>query len=150
MGGDSKYLGLWYVMPYVIGLMLFTAFPFVASFYLSFTDYNLLDSPEWVGTANYEKLFTRDRTFDKSLSVTLTYVFMTVPNQTGLRLVYRGGAELQVAGHQPVPHSLLHPLDLGRVRRDCGSVALHLCAIGPDQHDHRGPWRRAGELVWRP
>jgi oligogalacturonide transport system permease protein len=79
MGGDSKYLGLWYVMPYVIGLVLFTAFPFVASFYLSFTDYNLLNSPEWVGTENYEKLFTRDRTFNKSLSVTLTYVFMTVP-----------------------------------------------------------------------
>jgi oligogalacturonide transport system permease protein len=58
---------------------LFTAFPFVASFYLSFTDYDLLSSPEWVGTANYEKLFTRDRTFDKSLKVTLTYVFTTVP-----------------------------------------------------------------------
>ncbi len=79
MGGDSKYLGLWYVAPYAIGLILFTAFPFVASFYLSFTDYNLLSDPEWVGTANYEKLFTRDRTFDKSLRVTLTYVAMTVP-----------------------------------------------------------------------
>lgn len=79
MGGDSKFLGLWYVAPYAIGLLLFTAFPFVASFYLSFTDYNLLSSPEWVGTDNYEKLFTRDRTFNKSLSVTLTYVFMTVP-----------------------------------------------------------------------
>lgn len=79
MGGDSKYLGLWYVAPYAIGLLLFTAFPFVASFYLSFTDYNLLSEPEWVGLANYEKLFTRDRTFDKSLRVTLTYVFLTVP-----------------------------------------------------------------------
>ncbi len=84
MGGDSKYLGLWYVAPYVLGLLLFTGFPFVASFYLSFTDYDLLSSPEWVGTANYEKLFTRDRTFDKSLRVTLTYVFTTVP----LKLVF--------------------------------------------------------------
>ncbi|MFD0981894.1 carbohydrate ABC transporter permease [Tropicimonas aquimaris] len=79
MGGDSKYLGLWYVAPYVIGLLLFTAFPFVASFFLSFTDYDLLSRPEWVGTKNYEKLFTRDRTFDKSLKVTLIYVFTTVP-----------------------------------------------------------------------
>ncbi|MGH1415386.1 MAG: carbohydrate ABC transporter permease [Pelagimonas sp.] len=84
MGGDSKYLGLWYVAPYMIGLVLFIAFPFVASFYLSFTDYDLLSSPEWVGTKNYEKLFTRDRTFDKSLSVTLLYVFTTVP----LKLVF--------------------------------------------------------------
>ncbi|SFB01067.1 carbohydrate ABC transporter membrane protein 1, CUT1 family [Poseidonocella pacifica] len=79
MGGDSKYLGLWYVAPYGIGLILFTAFPFITSLYLSFTDYDLLSSPEWVGLKNYEKLFTRDRTFEKSLKVTLTYVFLTVP-----------------------------------------------------------------------
>ncbi|MFS4439317.1 carbohydrate ABC transporter permease [Paracoccaceae bacterium GXU_MW_L88] len=79
MGGESKYVGLWYVAPYVIGLLLFTAFPFVASLYLSFTDYDLLSSPEWVGTENYERLFTRDRTFSKSLNVTLLYVFLTVP-----------------------------------------------------------------------
>ncbi len=84
MGGDNKYLGLAYVAPYALGLLLFTAFPFVASFYLSFTDYDLLTSPEWVGTKNYEKLFTRDRTFDKSLKVTLSYVAMTVP----LKLVF--------------------------------------------------------------
>ncbi|MEC8581962.1 MAG: sugar ABC transporter permease [Pseudomonadota bacterium] len=84
MGGDSKYLGLWYVSPYIIGLLLFTAFPFLASFYLSFTDYDLLSTPEWVGMKNYEKLFTRDRTFDKSLKVTLIYVFTTVP----LKLVF--------------------------------------------------------------
>ncbi|SMX45997.1 carbohydrate ABC transporter permease [Actibacterium lipolyticum] len=79
MGGDSKYQGLWYVAPYVIGLLLFTGFPFVASLYLSFTDYDLLSSPKWVGTENYEKLFTRDRTFKKSLNVTLIYVCTTVP-----------------------------------------------------------------------
>lgn len=79
MGGDSKYLGFWYVAPYVLGLLLFTAFPFIASLYLSFTDYDLLSSPEWVGLDNYEKLFTRDRTFNKSLEVTLLYVAITVP-----------------------------------------------------------------------
>lgn len=79
MGGDSKYLGLAYVAPYVIGLLLFTAFPFLTSLYLSFTDYNLMSSAEWIGTKNYEKLFTRDRTFDKSLSVTMLYVAATVP-----------------------------------------------------------------------
>ena len=84
MGGDSKYLGLWYVSPYLIGLALFTAFPFVASFYLSFTDYDLLSRPEFVGLENYQKLFTRDRTFDKSLKVTLIYVFTTVP----LKLIF--------------------------------------------------------------
>lgn len=84
MGGDSKFLGMAYVSPYVIGLILFTAFPFGASLYLSFTDYDLLSAPEWIGFRNYEKLFTRDRTFDKSLKVTLSYVAMTVP----LKLVF--------------------------------------------------------------
>jgi oligogalacturonide transport system permease protein len=79
MGGDSKFLGMAYVSPYIIGLCIFTAFPFLASLYLSFTDYDLLSTPEWVGLDNYERLFTRDRTFSKSLTVTLLYVFMTVP-----------------------------------------------------------------------
>ncbi|MFQ1702531.1 carbohydrate ABC transporter permease [Loktanella agnita] len=79
MGGDNKFLGMAYVSPYIIGLLLFTAFPFLASLYLSFTDYDLLSTPEWVGLDNYERLFTRDRTFSKSLNVTLLYVFMTVP-----------------------------------------------------------------------
>jgi oligogalacturonide transport system permease protein len=79
MGGDSKYLGLLYVAPYILGLLIFTAIPFVASFYLSFTDYSLMSPPVWAGIQNYVELFTKDRIFQKSLGVTLTYVFMTVP-----------------------------------------------------------------------
>lgn len=84
MGGDSKYLGLAYVAPYIAGLLIFTAIPFIASFYLSFTDYNLLNKPRWSGLDNYTELFTRDRTFRKSLRVTLLYVLLTVP----LKLVF--------------------------------------------------------------
>ncbi|SEQ38772.1 oligogalacturonide transport system permease protein [Loktanella sp. DSM 29012] len=87
MGGDSKFLGIAYVSPYIIGLCLFTAFPFLASLYLSFTDYDLLSTPEWVGLDNYERLFTRDRTFSKSLNVTLLYVFMTVPLKLAFALL---------------------------------------------------------------
>ena len=79
MGGESRFMGLGYVAPYIVGLLIFTAFPFAYSFYLSFTDYSLMSDPQWVGMANYEKLFTRDRTFEKSLRVTLLYVFTTVP-----------------------------------------------------------------------
>lgn len=87
MGGDSRFLGLAYVAPYIVGLLLFTAFPFIASFYLSFTDYDLLSKPEWSGLDNYERLLTRDRTFNKSLSVTLLYVFMTVPLKLAFALL---------------------------------------------------------------
>jgi len=72
-------LGLAYLSPYIIGLLVFTAIPFLASLYLGFTKYDLMNPPRWVGFDNFEKLFTRDRTFWKSLQVTLLYVFLTVP-----------------------------------------------------------------------
>jgi oligogalacturonide transport system permease protein len=79
MGGESRFLGLAYIAPYIIGLAAFTAIPFFASLYLSFTDYSLLNTPTWIGLENYIDLFTSDRTFRKSLWVTLIYVFLTVP-----------------------------------------------------------------------
>jgi len=84
MSGDNRFLGLFYLSPYIIGLLIFTTLPFLASLYLSFTNYNLLDQPTFTGLANYIKLFTNDRTFRKSLWVTLIYVFTTVP----LKLVF--------------------------------------------------------------
>ncbi|MDI6024681.1 sugar ABC transporter permease [Corticibacterium sp. UT-5YL-CI-8] len=84
MGGDSRFLGLAYVLPYILGLLAFTAVPFIASFYLSFTDYTLMSRPNWIGLDNYVDMFTRDRTFRRSLNVTLIYVFLTVP----LKLVF--------------------------------------------------------------
>ena len=74
-----RLLGLGYLAPYILGLMLFTMIPFGVSFYLSFTDYNLMSSPRWAGLQNYIDLFTDDRTFRRSLSVTLLYVAITVP-----------------------------------------------------------------------
>jgi oligogalacturonide transport system permease protein len=76
---SQRFLGYAYLTPYLIGLVIFTAIPFLTSLYLSFTSYDLMSSPQWTGLSNYERLFTRDRTFDKSLTVTLIYVFSTVP-----------------------------------------------------------------------
>jgi len=76
---NSRLLGLAYLTPYIVGLLVFTLVPFLASLYLSFTDYNLINAPKWTGLENYIELFTKDRTFKRSLSVTLIYVFTTVP-----------------------------------------------------------------------
>lgn len=75
----QKFMGLAYLAPYVIGLLVFTAVPFLASLWLAFTDYDLMTAPKWLGLGNFEKLLTRDRTFWKSLNVTLLYVAVTVP-----------------------------------------------------------------------
>ncbi|MGF9564214.1 sugar ABC transporter permease [Neorhizobium sp. JUb45] len=76
---SQRFLGYAYLAPYLVGLVIFTAIPFLTSLYLSFTSYDLMSSPQWTGLSNYQRLFTRDRTFEKSLSVTLLYVFSTVP-----------------------------------------------------------------------
>ena len=75
----GRVLGLAYLTPYIVGLLVFTAIPFFASLWLSFTDYNLMSAPTWTGLENYTKLLTHDRTFSRSLLVTLIYVFTTVP-----------------------------------------------------------------------
>jgi multiple sugar transport system permease protein len=51
----------------------------VVSLYLSFTDYNLLGSPSWVGWDNYKQMFMVDDRFIASLKVTLTYLVVSVP-----------------------------------------------------------------------
>src|SRR5205085_2151737 len=45
------------VTPWVIGFIIFTVFPVGASLYLSFTEYNLVRAPVWVGLRNYNDLF---------------------------------------------------------------------------------------------
>jgi multiple sugar transport system permease protein len=53
--------GLLLVSPWVIGFLVFTLGPMLASLYLSFTSYNVFDPPRWVGTANYDDMLGQDR-----------------------------------------------------------------------------------------
>lgn len=72
-------LGYAFISPWLLGFLLFVVGPFVASVYLSFTRYDVVSSPVWVGAANYQQLFTKDPLFWKSLSVTLKYAAVAVP-----------------------------------------------------------------------
>ena len=67
------------ITPWIIGFLIFTLTPFVLSLYFSFTKYNVLQPPEWIGLDNYERLFTRDNLFPKALRNTLIYAMMYVP-----------------------------------------------------------------------
>lgn len=68
-----------FISPWLAGFILLVAVPFVASIYLSFTRYDIIHSPEWVGAANYKRLFTEDPLFWKSLVVTIKYALVAVP-----------------------------------------------------------------------
>jgi multiple sugar transport system permease protein len=71
-------IGYAFIGPWLIGFLLFTAFPFLASICLSFTRYNIVTAPVWVGTANY-RMLGADTLFWKSLGVTFRYALVAVP-----------------------------------------------------------------------
>ncbi|MFT3998458.1 MAG: sugar ABC transporter permease [Asticcacaulis sp.] len=78
---NNKWIGSLYIAPFAIGFLLFTAFPFIASFVLSLTDARLQDhlgAAGFVGASNYTGM-AADSTFRQSLGVTFAYVFITVP-----------------------------------------------------------------------
>jgi len=76
-GRDNR-AGYTFLLPWLIGFIGLTAGPMIASLYLSFTEYNLFQPPEWVGTDNYARLF-QDPRFIQSSVVTLTYVLIGTP-----------------------------------------------------------------------
>ncbi|MGH7861621.1 MAG: carbohydrate ABC transporter permease [Candidatus Dormibacteraceae bacterium] len=79
MAIEEERLGYLYIAPWLLGLIIFTAGPLLASLYLSFTDYQVTVAPKWVGLANYAKAFFQDGLVGVSLGDTAYYVFISVP-----------------------------------------------------------------------
>jgi len=71
--------GLLFVSPFLIGFVIFVAFPMIASLYFSFTSYDVINPPTWIGLANYQKMFNADPRFGKTLINTLEFVVLYVP-----------------------------------------------------------------------
>ena len=72
--------GFWalvFLLPSLIGILTFNFIPTITSFYLSFTKWNLLGSPQFIGLGNYSALF-EDPLFYKVFIQTLYFVFGTV------------------------------------------------------------------------
>lgn len=67
-----------FMLPAILGLLLFTVGPMIVSLYLSFTDYDVLGSATWIGLDNYRKLFG-EALFWKSLRVSAVYSVVSVP-----------------------------------------------------------------------
>ncbi len=70
--------GLLFTLPWIIGFLIFTFYPIVASFYYSFTEYNVATPPKWVGLENYINLF-KDELFLEAFYNTGYYVAGLVP-----------------------------------------------------------------------
>jgi multiple sugar transport system permease protein len=67
-----------FLLPWLLGLVGLTLGPMVYSLYLSFTKYNLLSAPQWIGLQNFIQM-GQDTRFWESVRVTLVYVAVSVP-----------------------------------------------------------------------
>ena len=79
--------GYLYISPWILGFILFTGGPVVASLVLSLFSWRMIEPPRWIGLGNYTAMFTQDPLFTKSLIVTLNYVVVSVPLQIGFALL---------------------------------------------------------------
>lgn len=70
-----------YVMlfPFMFFFFLFTVWPVIASIFVSFTEYNVLEAPRFVGLNNYRRLFLEDDIFKKAIGNTLVFAVVTGP-----------------------------------------------------------------------
>lgn len=72
--------GYLFISPWIVGFILFTIGPMVASLYFSFTDYNIVSNPRWAGLANYHEILSDDPLFWQSIKVTLYYAALSLPS----------------------------------------------------------------------
>lgn len=68
-----------FITPWLVGFLIFTLGPMVASLYFSFSKYNIIDAPLWVGLSNYVKLLSGDAIFWHSLQRTLYFASLALP-----------------------------------------------------------------------
>lgn len=80
----SKYL---FIAPYVILFFIFTVFPVLISIFLSFTNFNILEKPDFIGLQNYFRLFMADDLYIKALGNTLLFAMITGPGGYIISLV---------------------------------------------------------------
>lgn len=78
-------VGLLYILPWIFGMIFLTIYPFLNALYISFTDYNLVRDPNFIGFENYVALF-KDEVFLASIKATLKYTVLTVPLQLAFAL----------------------------------------------------------------
>jgi multiple sugar transport system permease protein len=71
--------GLLFVLPWLLSLLVFTAYPVLTVFYLSLTDYNVVQPPTWVGLQNYRTMVSADPAFWTSVRNTVVYTLLAVP-----------------------------------------------------------------------
>jgi len=77
--------GYLFILPGLLGLLIFMVGPIIATVAFSFAEYDLIQPPRFIGAKNFLRLFS-DPLFAQSLKVTFTYVILSVPLSTAVAL----------------------------------------------------------------
>ncbi|MCL6511814.1 MAG: sugar ABC transporter permease [Anaerolineae bacterium] len=72
-------MGLLFISPWLIGFLILTLYPIVASAYYSLTRYDAISPPEFVGLGNYVDLFTKNPLFWQAVGNTVYYAAIAIP-----------------------------------------------------------------------
>jgi len=72
-------VALLFISPWIIGFLLFQLYPILASIYYSFTEYNIMQPPVYIGLANFQQLFSNDLLFRQALLNTAIFTAISVP-----------------------------------------------------------------------
>ncbi len=67
------------ILPWLLGFVIWQVYPILHSFYLMFTEYDILQPPKWIGLGNFKKMFFEDPRFWPSVKLTVLYSFISVP-----------------------------------------------------------------------
>lgn len=73
------YVAYLFVLPWIISLLVFTAYPVIASFYFAFTRYTVLTPPQFIGVENFVTMFTSDALYWRAVWNTAYFTFFSVP-----------------------------------------------------------------------
>lgn len=107
---QREWVGYLFILPNLIGVLVFLAFPVAFALWMSFTDYDVLTDATFIGLANYRELFTDDPLFWTSLRNSAYYVLLTVPTSivvglgiaVAMNTAVRGIAFFRAAMYVPV------------------------------------------------
>jgi multiple sugar transport system permease protein len=137
---DQQWEAYFFILPSFIGFLIFVAMPVVVSLLLSFADWNLLRSPEWVGLANYRQLLTRDPIFHRVLGNTVFFMLTIVPLQlafglalaVALNQALRGTLYYRVVYFMPVVTTIVAGAIVFQylLNRDFGIVSMMIWRLG--------------------
>lgn len=95
--GVGKYTGLLFILPFILGFLLFTLYPFVSSFILGMTDYNGISQTKFTGLDNYISMLT-DESFRNAFAVTMKYVLILVPLKLIISLLVALVLNMEIKG----------------------------------------------------